>query len=480
MYAITTLASLFFCLFAARPVHAATITVLAGDNLETAVTASAAGDTIVLEDGVHRGWNVTPKNDQTFLFASRSSMNGAQILSSWTQDGARWYASGQTQESATITGICSTGYRCDRAEELFINDVPQTHMLTLAEVVMPGQWYFDYAADRIYTYGDPAGKVVETSIRGQALGGTATNVKIYCRGATIEKYAVPAQRGAIGKGSAAAGDGWEIIGCHVRHMHGVAIFAGNSWKVRDNTLCDNGQLGAAGSGTGITWTNNTICRNNYARFSAGWEAGGTKFTNSTSQYFLRNRVFGNRGPGVWYDVENLLALIDSNEIYDNTHEGIKYEISDTCTIRNNTIRNNGVVFHEWLLVGQIHLQNADGCLVERNAVTVPQGTSVDTNEGPHGIMISCQTRSGSTCLNNTVQDNLIVMTGSRGQNGAGEDIAGDVTGFYTTNVYRRNTYQVLNSTNTHFQWNGSSMAYAAWITATGEVGAQLKIIHTLP
>ena len=480
MYSMKMLISLLFCLFAALSAHAATITVLAGDNLETAVTASAAGDTIVLEDGVHRGWNVTPKNDQTFLFASRSSMNGAQVLSSWTQDGARWYASGQTQESATLTGSCSTGYRCTRPEELFIDNVPQDHMLTLAEVVQPGQWFFDYPADRIYTYGDPAGKVVETSIRGQALGGTATNVKIYCRGATIEKYAVPAQRGAIGVGSAAAGDGWKVIGCNVRHIHGVAIFAGDDWEVRDNTLCDNGQLGAAGGGTNALWVNNTICRNNYARFAAGWEAGGTKFTNSTNHRFLRNTVFSNRGPGVWYDVENLLALIEGNEIYDNSHEGIKYEISDTCVIRNNTIRNNGVVFHEWLLVGQIHLQNADGCLIERNAVTVPQGTSVDTNEGPHGIMISCQTRPGSTCNNNIVQDNVIAFTGSRGMVGAGEDVVGDVTGFYTTNIFRRNTYQVLNSTNDHFIWNAGPMTYAEWITATSEVGATLQVIHALP
>ncbi len=477
-----TLSCMLLYLLTALPAQAATITLAAGDDAVAAFAASSAGDTIIFTSGTYRRNNMTPKDNQTIILNSRVKLTGADILSSWTQDGDRWYASGQTQGTAVLTGQCDTGYRCNKAEDLFVDDQPWDHMTSLAAVTKEGQWFFDYDTDRIYVFGDPTGKLVETSISGHAFSGTADNVTLHCRGGTIEKYATPAQRGAIGGAAdATPGDGWKVIGCHVRHIHGIAIKAGTNWEVRDSTLCDNGQMGAGGSGTGATWVNNTVCRNNYARFSAGWEAGGMKFTSTTNHRFLRNKVFDNRGPGVWYDIDNFLALIEGNDIYNNTHEGIKYEISDTATIRHNRVAHNGVVFHEWLLVPQIHLQNCEGCLVERNAMTVPQGTTASATDGPHGVMITCQDRGnpGWTCLNNIVQDNVIVMTGNRGMNGAGEDITGEVTGFYTTNLFRRNTYQVLDLATDHWHWNGAAMNFTEWIAATGEVGATVHVIHSL-
>ena len=61
-------------------------------------------------------------------------------------------------------------------------------------------------------------------------------------------------------------------------------------------------------------------------------------------------------------------------------------------------------------------------------------------------MITCQARGGAHLPEQHRTGQPDCLDRNRGQNGAGEDIAGDVTGFYTTNVFRRNTYQMLNST----------------------------------
>ena len=214
-----------------------------------------------------------------------------------------------------------------------------------------------------------------------ALSGTATNVTICCRGATIEKYAAPAQRGAIG-GVAAAGDGWKVIGCNVRHMHGIAIKAGTNGKCGITRSVTTARWGRRAVGLGPPGRT-TPSAATTTRASGGLGSRGDEIYRQDQPPLSAQQVFDNRGPGIWYDVRTAAPDRRQRDLR-QLHEGIKYEISRTGTIRNNTIRNNGVVFHEWLLVGQIHLQNADGCLVERNAVTVPQGTTADTNEGPMG------------------------------------------------------------------------------------------------
>lgn len=85
---------------------------------------------------------------------------------------------------------------------------------------------------------------------------------------------------------------------------------------------------------------NTIIGNNYAGYNYGWEAGGTKFTNTTNLKIARNYVYRNHGPGLWTDINNKDALIESNLVEENDDAGIFHEISFGGTIRCNISRNN--------------------------------------------------------------------------------------------------------------------------------------------
>ena len=48
-----------------------------------------------------------------------------------------------------------------------------------------------------------------------------------------------------------------------------------------------------------------------------------------------------RRDGIWYDADNVGALIEGNIVEDNGRDGISYEISDDGIIRNNIIRRSG-------------------------------------------------------------------------------------------------------------------------------------------
>ena len=60
------------------------------------------------------------------------------------------------------------------------------------------------------------------------------------QGLIIEKYASPAQAGAIAGDS---GDDWVFEDNEVRWNHGTGIRAGDRWKVLRNKVHHNGQLG---------------------------------------------------------------------------------------------------------------------------------------------------------------------------------------------------------------------------------------------
>jgi hypothetical protein len=136
--------------------------------------------------GVHRLQSITPKSGQSFQGEPGAIVSGAKVLTGWVQDGSRWYVTGQTQQGP-VSGVCFLeNPGCNKAEDLWIDGVLKWHATSLSGVV-PGKWFFDYAADRIYVGDDPGGRSVETSVTTYAFAGGAANVTV--KGLVIEKYA---------------------------------------------------------------------------------------------------------------------------------------------------------------------------------------------------------------------------------------------------------------------------------------------------
>ena len=221
-------------------------------------------------------------------------------------------------------------------------------------------------------------------------GGDPDNVRIV--GCVIERYAPPAQMGAILAGGHAASDGtsgWIVDSTEVRNNANLGIRLGARMKVRWSYVHHNGQLGIGGTGDDILIEGNEIAYNNPSNLGdLNFEAGGTKFVLTNRLVVRNNFVHHNTGPGLWTDIDNDATLFEGNLVEDNLREGIVTEISYSAIIRNNTVRRNGLGDSRsaaWLWGAGIGIHASGGTGIEI------YGNVLEGNA--HGIALIQQNRS---------------------------------------------------------------------------------------
>jgi hypothetical protein len=390
-----------------------------------------AGTTFVFETGLHRGVSITPQSGDVFLGSPGATLSGAKVLSGWNSSSGFWYVGGQTSQ---LTGSGGCGYNkdgtrydaCTYPEQLFVNGAPWWQVTSLDQLSY-GSWFFDYASDRVYIGGDPAGQLVELSTVPNAFKGSASGVTI--SGLVIEKYANRAQTGAI-EGS--SGSWWTVSNNELRLNHGFGLRIGTRMQVLNNNVHHNGQIGVGGIGDDVLVEGNEIAYNNTARFLVEWEAGGTKFVLTNGLVFRGNWVHHNEGRGFWADIENINMLVVDNLSEYNSYGGIVHEIGYAAEIRNNISRYNGHGFGQWVWGAQILVQNSSDTLVIGNDVTVA------ASGGGNGIAVVNQNRGSGTfgpylSEHVTVTDNTIRHLGVSGRNGA-------PNGCNQDNTFNNNTY----------------------------------------
>jgi parallel beta-helix repeat protein len=451
-----------FTLFLLKLLHmgialGAPVVIKPGASIQSAVNHNPEGTTFTLKAGIYRQQTVVPKNGNTFIGEPGAIISGARHLTSFTREGRYWVATGQTQQGQA-TGQCiknpdGTRYEgCWYPEDLFIDDVPLWHVTTLSEVG-PGRWYFDYDADKIYFADNPAGHKVETSVTRHAFLGGAANVTI--RGLIIEKYAVPAQFGAIhgyDHSSRALSTHWIIDNCEIRLNHGAGIRTGNKMQILKNRIHDNGQIGIVGEGDDILVDGNELAYNNYAGFSQGWEAGGSKWVKTHNLVVRGNYSHHNKGPGLWTDIYNIHTLYENNTVIENEGVGIFHEISYDAVIRKNTVKGNGKAFDPWLYGAQILISSSRNAEVYNNTVevaaTAGNGIAIiqqDRGTGRYGPCIT---------IGNYIHHNVVTYLGNHGQSGAAADYNPDVM-FNGNNRFDFNTYHAPHLDRSRWVWGGN-------------------------
>ena len=285
-----------------------------------------------------------------------------------------------------------------------------------------------------------------------AFRSTASNVTI--RGLVIEKYANPAQTGAI----EGAGSAWTIVGNEIRYNWGAGITLGNGYRVIGNNIHHNRQIGVKGRGDNILIEDNEIAFNNFRDdYEMSWEAGGTKFLKTTNLIVRGNFVHDNHGHGLWTDDSNRGTLYENNVVLNNYGSGIFHEISFNAVIRNNRVEGNAFPHSH----GGIKVTNSDGVEVVGNVVR-------GNNGGIHGG----QNDRGSYYLANLwVHDNSVTF--NQGWNGIIVNSGGDT--FYTgrNNRFDRNTYGVGGQARPFF-WMNDKRTPDEWrsygLDANGSVG----------
>jgi hypothetical protein len=438
---------IFLCAVTAVEVRATTVNVYPGNNIETIVNANAAGTTFVITAGTYLMQSVTPKDGDIFSGQSGAVLNGSRQLTAFTYSGGYWSASGQTQHGTAI-GTCLPAYSgCEYPEDLFFDNVPLQRVETLAQVTA-GKWFFDYSAAKVYFVDNPTGKTVEIGVTSHAFSGSATNVTIM--GLTIEKYAVPAQDGAIsGSGN------WTIESNEIRLNHGAGIRFGSNQVIQSNYIHHNGQMGLAGSASNILVQNNEIAFNNTLGFDFGWEAGGTKFANSSNLVVQGNYVHDNKGPGLALDYQGYNWLIQGNRTSGNYAAGILDEISYDGTARYNIIENDG-----WY-PGKTNPSMWYGCGIMVASSPNAQVYSNTVINSSNGICAkSYQRGSGNRgafeVQNLSVHDNVIVQNVSiaAGAVASSDTTSLNVYSSSSNNYWTSNTYKLSNAL--AYIWKGGS------------------------
>jgi hypothetical protein len=432
-----------------------TISLSVGASLNDSAQKYPEGTVFLVKAGLHRLQSVSPKARQVFTGENGAVMSGARLLTNWTRDAALWVHGAQTQQGQ-VHGDCRAEFpNCKYPEDLFRDDSILTHV-TGTSAVKPGTWFFDYAADKVYIADDPAGHRLEIGTARAAFSNrrddTARVTGVVIRNLIVEKYAIPAQMGAIG--DQYPGRGWIVDGCEIRFNHGTGVTINGRAVVRNCHIHRNGQKGVGAGGRGGLIEGNEIDHNLTAGFDWGWEGGGSKFANTESLTVRNNHVHHNMGPGLWTDIRNRHTLYEGNLVEDNASMGIFHEISYDAVIRCNTVRRNAVNDDPWLYGAQILISASQNVEVFGNVVTVDAA-------GGNGICVINQQRGEDWySRNNYVHHNTVVFLGTAGQTGAAADW--DQQNFWTSgnNRFDYNTYYASDLNRRHWAWKDASRTWS--------------------
>jgi Right handed beta helix region len=432
------------------------ISIKPGESIQSIVEQHPPGTAFVLEAGIHRSQSIAPKANMRFYGRSDqdgnllTTLNGAIVVNNFSRDqSGKLYVATQTIEPGQVHGATREGYeRSTHPEDLFLNHKPLIHVTKKSQVTQ-GKWHFDYDSNQIYLADNPTGQTIELGTTRTAFAPSADGVTV--ASLIIEKYAIPAQMGAIGDQT--AGKNWQVLSNEVRLNHGTGIRLNDRSLAQGNYIHHNGQLGISAGGQNITIERNEIADNNYAQYDSGWEAGGSKFAQTQNLMVQGNFVHDNNGPGLWTDIDNRETQYLDNVVYDNQEMGIFHEISGSAVIRHNYVAHNG---HDdpWLYGANILISTSHHVTVAANTI------EVNAKYG-HGIGIIWQDRGPDyRSTDNRIFDNIIRHHHHNGRSGAATDTPAGKRQIYQTNQFDRNTYYVpAPNEGEHYEWQDQQATF---------------------
>jgi hypothetical protein len=321
-------------------VVAATVTLQPPQSIQTAVNNNPAGTTFLLSAGVYRQQSIVPKTGDSFIGSAGADLNGAAVVTGFTQSGKLWTAHLAVLAPTSLPGKCqSSSPMCNYPEDLYFDGILFSRVASSANVAA-NKWFLNYATGTVYLANNPTGHTIEVTTTPVAFTGYASNVTIH--GLIIEKYGNLAQSGAITISSNAGAD-WLIESNEIRYNHGAGISAALGAEILYNYIHHNGQIGISTSGDNLLIQGNEIAYNNTDGYNYNWEAGGAKFAGTHNLVASHNYVHDNIGAGLHTDIGNYSALYEYNFTTRNMVAGILHEISFDAVIRYNTIIDDGFV-----------------------------------------------------------------------------------------------------------------------------------------
>ena len=424
-------------------------------DLQGIIDSNPAGSDYELEAGVHRGHELVLKTGDSLSGQPGAVLSGAELLEKWRFEAPFWIHDGP--HSKAVPDDDPTAHywelRARWPHDLFVDDFPIIQKYAPALVHDDNSWAYDYAEDRIYIRFDPTQKKMELSglcryaIRTNAPDVTLRN--IHC-----EKFSTVGQSAAVHLGENALIDGCIVSGCHA-----TGIRVSSYSQVRNSRFLWNGLAGLHDGGRDTLIEYCEFAYNGWAGFSGNWSRGGAKMPGSQGMVVRRNYAHHNTGPGFWFDINSHDSLFEENLSEYNSWEGLLFELSCNCEIRNNVLRWNGLAPRGGLLWGvPFVIQNSESANVHHNYF---EASSAEGARGG-GVSIINQHRPSHTdgvcgthvTEKNHIHDNVIVMP-KGGYNGLqygsfGWDVYQDFLD--AGNLWERNTYYTGAPSLGSFHW----------------------------
>jgi hypothetical protein len=220
---------------------------------------------------------------------------------------------------------------------VFVDGTALRQVAARADVV-PGTFYVDTGANRLFIGNNPAGRTVEASTLIDALA-FKNSPRSQLLGIGVRRFATPISKKAAVRGysdDVMFENNWFVDNALV----GLSVI-GRSARVEHNTMQRNGQLGFhAHYADGLLLAGNVIGGNNVEHFVAAQSAGGAKITASRQVVVEANRVEDNLGNGVWIDVSAMYVKVLYNYLARNDRNGVMYELSAFGLIASNIAVDN--------------------------------------------------------------------------------------------------------------------------------------------
>ncbi|MGJ1512118.1 right-handed parallel beta-helix repeat-containing protein [Clavibacter sepedonicus] len=366
-------------------------------SIRRAVEAAPSGRTIVVRAGTYRETVVMPAGKALTLQSYPGEavwLDGSRALTSWTASGSTRYASGWDvtfDASPTYTRGAPDGTKegwafvdparplAAHPDQVWIGQAAQRQVASLGQVV-PGTFFVDTAADRLYIGSDPSGQTVRASDRVSALA-------------------------VRGDGSTVRGIGIRRYAPSVPDM-GALVVSGRDVTIADVAITDNATTGLSIQATDVTLRAVTSARNgmlgihaNYADrlrasqllvaddntegFNRAPVSGGVKITRSRDVDVVDSAFLRSAGNGLWFDESVFDATVAGNDVLANTGNGIVFELSAQLSFVDNVAAGNGAA-GLWIDDSGHAQVWANTFSANRRDVDIAQGTRRAANLGEAG------------------------------------------------------------------------------------------------
>ncbi|WP_306453488.1 right-handed parallel beta-helix repeat-containing protein [Clavibacter capsici] len=361
-------------------------------TIQRAVDVAASGRTIVVRGGTYHESVVMPKGEALALQSypgEKVWLDGSRKLTQWVASGSAWYAPGwdlSFDTSPTYTRGAPDGTAASwsfvnpafplaaHPDQVWFGGTAQRQVATRAQVV-PGTFFVDRAADRLYVGSDPRSSSVRSSdlISALQVRGDGSTV----RGIGIRRYApsVPDQGAVQIHGTRVA---FEDVAITDIATIGLSVMATDA-RLTGVTAARNGMLGMrAVYADRLVATRLLVADNNLERFNRAPVSGGFKIGRSRDIRVLDSDFQRNAGNGLWFDESVHGITLTGNDVLDNTGAGIVLELSASATVADNVIARSG---EEGLWIensGHIGVWNNTFTANDRD-IDISQGDRIATN-----------------------------------------------------------------------------------------------------